>query len=95
MQANNLTTFTYPTTPYFTDVPPSHPFFRFIQKVRELGIPKRLQRDAILRNHRRHAGGGGADDPARDPRGAVGCFRHTPKTSIRYRGKSIDKIASF
>jgi hypothetical protein len=38
MQANNLTTFTYPTTPYFNDVPPNHPFFRFIQKVRELGI---------------------------------------------------------
>ncbi len=38
MQANNLTTFTYPTTPYFSDVPPNHPFFRFIQKVRELGI---------------------------------------------------------
>lgn len=38
MQANNVTTFTYPTTPYFTDVPPTHPFFRFIQKMRELGI---------------------------------------------------------
>lgn len=38
MQANNVTTFTYPTTPYFTDVPDTHPFFRFIQKMRELGF---------------------------------------------------------
>jgi hypothetical protein len=38
MLANNVTTFTYPETPYFTDVPPSHPFFRFIQKMRELGV---------------------------------------------------------
>ena len=30
--------FTYTTTPYFTDVPPSDPFFKFIQKLRELGI---------------------------------------------------------
>jgi hypothetical protein len=26
------------TTPYFTDVPANHPYFRFIQKMRELGI---------------------------------------------------------
>jgi len=30
--------FTYTTNPYFTDVPPSYPFFRFIQKLRDLGI---------------------------------------------------------
>lgn len=38
MQANNLTSFTWPATPYFTDVPATHPFFRFIQKMRELGF---------------------------------------------------------
>lgn len=31
-------TFPYPTTPYFTDVSANHPFFRWIQKMRELGI---------------------------------------------------------
>ncbi len=30
--------FSYTTTPYFTDVPPSSPFFRFIQKLKDLGI---------------------------------------------------------
>ncbi len=30
--------FPFPSTPYFSDVPPSHPFFPFIQKMRELGI---------------------------------------------------------
>jgi hypothetical protein len=30
--------FAYNSTPYFTDVPPSHPFFKFIQKLRDLGI---------------------------------------------------------
>jgi photosystem II stability/assembly factor-like uncharacterized protein len=30
--------FTYTTTPYFTDVPASNPFFKFIQKLRDLGI---------------------------------------------------------
>lgn len=30
--------FGFPATPYFTDVPSTHPFFRFIQKIRELGI---------------------------------------------------------
>lgn len=34
----NPTGFTYPATPYFTDVPASHPFFPYIQKIRELGI---------------------------------------------------------
>lgn len=38
MRANNLTTFTYSTTPYFTDVPATHPFFRFIQKMRDMGF---------------------------------------------------------
>ncbi|MBL8227084.1 MAG: S-layer homology domain-containing protein [Bryobacterales bacterium] len=31
-------TFTHRTEPYFTDVPSSHQFFRYIQKLRELGI---------------------------------------------------------
>ncbi|MBL8233909.1 MAG: S-layer homology domain-containing protein [Bryobacterales bacterium] len=30
--------FVYNTNPYFTDVPASHPFFKFIQKMKELGI---------------------------------------------------------
>jgi hypothetical protein len=30
--------FTYTATPYFTDVPPADPFFRFIQKLKDLGI---------------------------------------------------------
>jgi hypothetical protein len=30
--------FAYTTTPYFTDVPPSNPYFKFIQKLRDLGI---------------------------------------------------------
>ncbi len=38
MRANNLTTFTYTTTPYFTDVPATHPFFRFVQKMRDMGF---------------------------------------------------------
>ena len=31
-------TFSYTTTPYFTDVPPTDPFFKFIQKMKDLGI---------------------------------------------------------
>lgn len=31
-------TFSYPTTPYFSDVPSSHWAFKYIQKLRELGI---------------------------------------------------------
>lgn len=31
-------TFTFPQSPYFTDVPANHPFFAHIQKLRELGI---------------------------------------------------------
>lgn len=31
-------TFSYPQTPYFTDVPASHPYFSYIQKLRQLGI---------------------------------------------------------
>jgi RHS repeat-associated protein len=30
--------FTYSDTPYFTDVLPSNPFFKFVQKMRDLGI---------------------------------------------------------
>lgn len=30
--------FTYPSTPYFTDVSPSNPFFPFIQKMKQAGI---------------------------------------------------------
>jgi hypothetical protein len=30
--------FSFPSTPFFTDVPPTHPQFKFIQKLRELGI---------------------------------------------------------
>ncbi|MGH9719986.1 MAG: hypothetical protein ACRD8O_07220 [Bryobacteraceae bacterium] len=36
--ATNPTGFPYPTTPYFTDVPTSHIFFPYIQKIKELGI---------------------------------------------------------
>ena len=36
MLANNLTTFTYTTAPYYTDVVPTDPFFKFIQKSRDL-----------------------------------------------------------
>jgi hypothetical protein len=32
------TPYTYPSTPYFTDVPPSNPFFKFIQKMAQTGI---------------------------------------------------------
>jgi hypothetical protein len=38
MRANNLTDFTYTTTPYFTDVPSTHPFFKFIQKMKDMGF---------------------------------------------------------
>jgi hypothetical protein len=31
-------TFTYSSTPYFTDVPSSHPYFKWIQKMRDLAI---------------------------------------------------------
>lgn len=30
--------FSYPEAPYFEDVPPSDPFFKFVQKFRELNI---------------------------------------------------------
>jgi hypothetical protein len=33
--------FPFPTTPYFLDVSPGHPYFKFIQKMRELGITSR------------------------------------------------------
>lgn len=38
MKANNLTSFTHTTTPYFTDVPSTHPQFSFIQKMRDMGF---------------------------------------------------------
>lgn len=38
MLANNLTAFTYPQTPYFTDVPASNEFFPFVQKMVQLGF---------------------------------------------------------
>jgi hypothetical protein len=31
-------TFSYTITPYFTDVPPTDPFFKFVQKMKDLGI---------------------------------------------------------
>ncbi|MBL8211315.1 MAG: PQQ-dependent sugar dehydrogenase [Bryobacterales bacterium] len=31
-------TFLYSSTPYFTDVPATHPYFRYVQKLRETGI---------------------------------------------------------
>jgi hypothetical protein len=30
--------FTYPTTPYFSDVPANHPYFPYVQKMAQLGI---------------------------------------------------------
>ena len=36
MQANQLTTFSYTQTPYFTDVPSSSIYFKFIQKMMDL-----------------------------------------------------------
>lgn len=38
MRANNLTSFTHTTTPYFTDVPSTHPLFSYIQKMRDMGF---------------------------------------------------------
>lgn len=38
MLLNNVTTLTYPTTPYFTDVPPTDIFFSYVQKMAELGF---------------------------------------------------------
>ncbi len=38
MVKNNLTTFTYSTTPYFTDVPATDAFFPYIQKMRDMGF---------------------------------------------------------
>jgi hypothetical protein len=36
MQVHGLTTFTYTETPYFTDVPASSPYFKFIQKMMDM-----------------------------------------------------------
>jgi hypothetical protein len=30
--------FTFPATPFFTDVPATHPYFNYVQKMRDLGI---------------------------------------------------------
>ena len=38
MLENNLTAFTYTTTPYFTDVPATDRFFKFVQKMRDMGF---------------------------------------------------------
>ena len=36
MQVHGLTTFTYTPTPYFTDVPATSPYFKFVQKMMDL-----------------------------------------------------------
>ncbi len=38
MLANNLSTFSYTPAPYFTDVPPTDIYFKFVQKMRDLGF---------------------------------------------------------
>lgn len=38
MLANNVSSFTYTPTPYFTDVPPTDIYFKFVQKMRDLGF---------------------------------------------------------
>ncbi len=38
MLANNLSTFTYTETPYFTDVPSTSIYFKFIQKMMDMGF---------------------------------------------------------
>jgi hypothetical protein len=38
MLLNNITTLTYPATPYFTDVPATDIFFSYIQKMAQLGF---------------------------------------------------------
>jgi len=38
MLANNLTSFTYPPTPYFTDVPSTDQYFSYIQKMAQMGF---------------------------------------------------------
>jgi hypothetical protein len=38
MLANNITTLTYPTTPYFSDVPSTDEYFPFIQKMAQMGF---------------------------------------------------------
>lgn len=37
-QTGNPENFTYGLTPYFSDVPSTHPFFKYVQKMKELGI---------------------------------------------------------
>jgi hypothetical protein len=43
-------TFSYTTTPYFTDVPPSDPLFRFVQKLKDLGITSGCSATAFCPN---------------------------------------------
>ena len=38
MLANNLTTFTYTETPYFSDVPSTSIYFKFVQKMMDMGF---------------------------------------------------------
>jgi hypothetical protein len=38
MLANNIATLTYPTTPYFTDVPATDEYFPYIQKMAQMGF---------------------------------------------------------
>ncbi len=38
MLVNHLATFTYSETPYFTDVPATDPYFKFVQKMRDMGF---------------------------------------------------------
>jgi hypothetical protein len=38
LKTQNLATFSYTTTPYFTDVPPTDIFFSYVQKMRDLGF---------------------------------------------------------
>ena len=39
--------FTYTTTPYFADVPANHPFFSWIQKLRDLGVTSSCGSNAL------------------------------------------------
>jgi HD-like signal output (HDOD) protein len=57
--------FTFPAAPYFTDVPTTHIFFKYVQKMRQLRITagcgatrqhERLRTDQLLSGGREHAG---------------------------------------
>lgn len=43
--------FTYTTTPYFTDVPATSPYFKFIQKLKDLGITSGCSATAFCPNN--------------------------------------------